>query len=237
MERETFSFKKFKIIQNSASVFKVNTEAVLLTAWANTDNVDSVLEIGCGTGVISLGLVQKLTISTSITAIDINPDAIKLTKLNCETNHIDSINVIESSIQKFGIETSDRFDLIISNPPYFKTTIQSKKSRNILAKYTDTLSFEDLALNSAKLLNPTGKINLIIPTDNVNVFNHLMSEQNLFLTKQTDIFTNSKKKALRSLLEYKFNFEELDYKTFFIKDEHGYTNEFKSLTEDYYTIF
>lgn len=239
MEKQVFNFKQFKIIQNPASVFKVNTEAILLTAWSKLDeNVNSILEIGCGTGVISLGLVQRLSCQVNFTAIDINPEAVNLTKLNCEENQITNITTLETSLQDLSLTSNSKFDFIISNPPYFHTAIQSTKTRNIQAKYTDSLSFRELIFHSARLLNPLGRIALIIPFDNLNEIIKLASQSQLILSRQCNIFTSHKKKALRALIEFQFTKSEIQLDKLYLKDDEGnYSEKFKTLTKEYYSIF
>lgn len=236
---DIFHFKKFKIIQNSASVFKVNTEAVLLSAWVNLSNVNSILEIGCGTGVISLGLVQRLSTNVKITAIDINIDAVELTKKNINVNQIQNVNAIHNSIQEFSIKYDSKFDLIISNPPYFDTPLKSTKKRDLLAKYTDTLNYETLIAISKSLLATNGRIALVLPYSDLDSIQKIALKNNLFLTRKWKVHTSHKKQALRILIELSTNSKNiLETEDLYIKNEVGdFTEKYKEITREYYTIF
>jgi tRNA1Val (adenine37-N6)-methyltransferase len=239
LEKDIFHFKRFKIIQNSASVFKVNTEAVLLTAWADVENVKSILEIGCGTGIISIGLIQRLLAPCHIKAIDINPFATELTQKNIDLNAIKTIKVETIALQDLAASKSEKYDLIISNPPYFDTKYKSTKDRNQLAKYTDSLSFTELIQCSSMLLSENGSLSLIIPFQNTPKICELARLNGLILHKQCEVYTSHKKGALRSLLQFKFEkCNQLKYEQLFLVDESGnYTEEYKALTAEYYTIF
>jgi tRNA1Val (adenine37-N6)-methyltransferase len=238
LEKEIFRFKQFKIIQNSASVFKVNTEAVLLTAWTEVNNRKTILEVGCGTGLISIGLIQRILNEYFILAIDINPNAVELTNQNIELNELKNITVDKISIQELAKSSQNKFDLIISNPPYFETKSKSIKERNQLAKYTDTLNFSELIASCQYLLTENGIISLIIPFDSAEELTNLASIYGLFLTRRCDIYTSHKKGALRSMLEFRFNESVLEVRSLYIVDIEGiYTDEYKSLVKNYYTIF
>jgi len=240
---DIFQFKKFKIIQNSASVFKVNTEAVLLSAWASLKPNIRILEIGSGTGVISLGLTQRIDENgtSTITALDIDKNAYELTRKNIEENQTPNIFPIHSSLQDFYNNNQDQhFDLIISNPPYFDTKYKSEKPRNVYAKYTGTLDYNSLITLSEKLLSPDGVIALVVPYDDLNKIKQESNSKGLTIVRQLDLTTIPNKSPLRVLLEIK----HLDYsqkcvtESLLIKDSNGmFTEEYKNYTKEYYTIF
>jgi tRNA1Val (adenine37-N6)-methyltransferase len=238
---EIFQFKKFKIIQNAASVFKVNTEAVLLSAWVSLNPDIHILEIGSGTGVISIGLIQRLKENSNITAIDIDTHAYNITKRNIEANQIDNITAFNSSLQEFYSENIDqRFDLILSNPPYFDSKFKSEKPRNIFSKYTDNLDYTTLINLSSKLLKSDGTIALVLPFDDLDKIKTELNLNNLVISKQLNLSTIPRKKPLRVLLEIKKSDEvkETEYQNLLIKDNSGnFTQEYIDYTKDYYTIF
>lgn len=239
MSSEIFEFKQYKIIQNSASVFKVNTEAVLLTAWTQINqNLSHILEVGCGTGVISIGLRQRIQNSTHITAIDINKIAVELTEKNIQLNGIQNITVIHDSMQDFLSQSTKKYDLILSNPPYFETKLKSIKPRDLLAKYTDTLDYETLIKLSSQSLNTEGIISLVIPFSDLKKIQSILIQYKLYITRICHVFTSHKKNALRVLLQIEKTHKNITEESLYIVDLKGnYTNEYKSLTNPYYTIF
>ncbi len=238
---DIFQFKKFKIIQNAASVFKVNTEAVLLSAWVCLKSNIKILEIGSGTGVISLGLIQRLDGKSDITAIDIDHNAYKLTKENIAYNQVTNISVQHTSLQEFSRKNpNQRFDLIISNPPYFDSKYKSVKPRNVYAKYTDTLDYKTLMELSSKMLNPEGKIALVLPYHDLEKIKSEINQNKLDISRLLYLSTIPNKVPLRILIEIKF--QDLIKKTvshhLIIKDGEGkFTNEYIDYTKEYYTIF
>lgn len=240
---EYFQFKKFKIIQNSASVFKVNTEAVLVCACAEVSNARKILEIGSGTGVISIGLQQRLEADSHTTAIDIDFEAYSLTQKNIEINNIRTITAHHISLQEFvSKEHNEKFDLIVSNPPYYNEKFKSTKTRNTLAKYTDTLNFETLIQSSSALLNNNGHLVIIIPFQDLAQMEKIIEQNLMQITRQLNIKTVPRKKnPLRVLLTI-MKRRELDtirkMDELLVKDiNNEFTTEYKQMTNEYYTIF
>jgi tRNA1Val (adenine37-N6)-methyltransferase len=238
---DIFQFKKFKIKQNSASVFKVNTEAVLLSAWVTIEPQMEILEIGSGSGVISLGLVQRIDISSNITTIDIDKNAYALTIENLELNQSTNIYALHRSIQEYYQENSTkRFDLIISNPPYFNYKSKSVKPRNVFSKYTDSLDYATLIELSNKLLKSEGRIAIIIPYEDLKKMNIILQANQLHILRALLLSSVPHKLPLRILLEIKKGSGKEDFlmEELLVNDQEGqFTEEYKRLTKDYYTIF
>ena len=156
----SFEFKKFKI-KHHIEVFKFGTDAALLATWANVLDDDSILEIGTGTGVISLIMAQRNP-KASITGIDISKIAIELANQNLVDfplpNHL---RFNHSSLQEF--KTEQQFSHIVSNPPFFEKSTPSPSELKNRARHTNDLSLFDLLLHSKRLLKPNGIISLIYP--------------------------------------------------------------------------
>ena len=114
-----FKFKKFTLTHKD-DVFKFGTDAALLGVWSNLKDVNSVLEIGAGSGVITLMMAQR-SVSTNFTGIDISVNAVNLAKENALNSPFTSrFEFIDSSLQNF--EPKEKFDLIVSNPPFFESS-------------------------------------------------------------------------------------------------------------------
>ena len=121
-----FKFKKFSIVQ-SKSAMKVGTDGVLLGSWVNCQKAKKILDIGAGTGLISLMLAQRNK-ECNITAIEIDKDTSEEAKININNSKWrDRISIINISLNNFA--TSEKFDFIVSNPPYFRLTILKVKER------------------------------------------------------------------------------------------------------------
>ena len=193
----SFQFKKFTI-QHREDVFKFGTDAALLATWVDISNSSKVLEIGTGTGVISLMLAQRNS-SANYTGIDISKNAIELADQNFETYPLPSkIKFMHSSLQHFYPE--EKFDLIVSNPPFFESSTKSPSELKNTSRHTDLLSLHDLLRHSKRLLTPTGTINLIYPVRYLKEIKAICQELGMF--PQQIVFTrsNSSKPIKRVLI-------------------------------------
>lgn len=231
MSNSYFQFKRF-IVRQDKCAMKVGTDGVLLGAWAPIDNAENVLDIGCGTGLISLMLAQRS--SAFITAIDIDTDAIE----QCRENVIDSpwpdrIDVHHTSLLYF--QPDYTFDVIVSNPPYFRNSLRSPVEKRSTARHTDSLSYEDLLSNVKRLLSARGLFSVIIPYDAVNEILFIAENHGLFPVKRTDIRTTPLKDPKRVLVSFSFSRTETDYRDLVIElSRHVYSEEYISLTRDFY---
>jgi tRNA1Val (adenine37-N6)-methyltransferase len=237
MPNQEFVFKQFKIIQDKCAM-KVGTDAVLLGAWVNASNAKKILDIGTGTGILALMLAQKS--AGRIDAIDIDHNA--FTQATENVNNCpwkDQIQVYHSPLQKFATEQEEKYDLIISNPPYFIDSSKSSVASRTNARHTDQLSFKDLLEGVLKLLCTTGKFYVILPTKESEVFMEEAEKHKLFLTKLARIITRTDKPEKRIMMRFEFVRRTFSESSIIIeKDErHSYTDEYIELTKDYYLHF
>ena len=238
MPNDYFQFKQFKILQNKC-LMKVGTDAVLIGSWIDTSNYKTILDIGTGTGVIALMIAQKS--NAIITAIEIDEDSCFQAKVNFR-NSLFSDKIISKhiSFQEFYNTNSKKFDLIVSNPPYFINSLKSKKIGQNLSKHNDLLSFEDLLLGVLKLLNKKGKFCLILPKNEAFIFNKMAHINGLFLTKLLRIQTrNGDVSEKRHLMQFEFSKTEYSESTLIIEENshRNYTMEYKDFTKDFYLNF
>lgn len=238
MPNDTFEFKKFKIKQDKCAM-RVSTDAVLLGAWVIPNGSEKILDIGTGTGVIALMLAQKS--NAVITAIDIDKESTEQAKGNvAESIFNDKVNVFHTSFQELVKTSTEKYDLIVTNPPYFIDSLKSNDDPRTIARHTDTLSFDDLIIGVKKLLEPKGKFCLILPRNESGIFREKAEANGLHLSKLLRVRTRMEKDSeKRHLMQFEFKQSEFSESTLVIEADHhrNYTEEYKALTKDYYLHF
>src|SRR6187551_2766436 len=141
---------------------KVGTDAVLLGAWTNVNDVNRILDIGAGSGVIALMLAQRSGNLVHIDAVEIEKEDAMQARENIQRSPWpECISVHEIPIQKFSPEI--KYDLIVSNPPYFNNSFQPPDKKRLHTRHTISLDFTELLSSVARLLQPGGRFNVILP--------------------------------------------------------------------------
>ncbi len=231
----SFQFKQFTV-QQQKTAMKVGTDGVLLGAWA-TIKAGNILDIGTGTGLIALMLAQRNK-TALIDAIELEENAFLQAKENVK-NCIwkEKISVYHCDIQLFNPKI--KYDLIITNPPFFVNSTKAPNTLRNKARHTDTLSFSTLVDVVKRLLKPDGVFVLILPSLAAQQFVELAEKQYLFLTKQCSIKPNFTKPTKRMMMEFSFRKSVLIFEEIIIETEkrHNYTQEYISLTQDFYLKF
>ena len=163
MGREkVFRFKQFAVV-NDRTAMKVGTDGVLLGAWCPAEGARIVLDVGTGCGVIALMIAQR-NASAVIDAIDIDHDAIEEATLNFKASPwSERLTAIEGDFNE--LQTAERYDLIVSNPPYFTNGVLPTGDARTQARHTGTLSYRQLIEGASRLLSDDGTLALITPTD------------------------------------------------------------------------
>ncbi len=237
MSADKFEFKQFSINQSKCAM-KVGTDAVLLGAWVETIDAQKILDIGTGTGVIAIMMAQKS--NADIVGLDIDASACEQSKENILSSPWPNrVHVYNESLQHFTEHFSSKFDLIVSNPPYFVDAYKSAEEARNQARHTDQLPFIDLVKCAIQLLHPNGRLCIILPTKESVKFRELAATNNLFLTKITHVKTTQYKDEKRQLLQFELINRKLIEETLVIEQEerHCYSNEYKELTKDFYLSF
>jgi tRNA1Val (adenine37-N6)-methyltransferase len=230
-----FRFKQFTIKQNLCAM-KVGTDGVLLGAWSCTPS-GNVLDVGSGSGLISLMVAQRNT-DCLIDTIDIEESAYLQTKGNIKESKWNSrIKAYHSSFQSFSSEK--KYKLIISNPPFFINATKSINNAKNLARHTDELPFNDFINKVKELLAKDGILSLILPVQESLVFTDIALKNNLYLNRKCLVKPNEKKEPKRVLLEFSFSQIDLKKELLVIETEkrHHYTEEYRNLTRDFYLKF
>src|SRR5258705_10084653 len=232
MSENVFRFKQF-IIHQDRCVMKVGTDAVLLGSWVDACEAKRILDIGTGTGVIAMMLAQKS--SAGIDAIDIDLDACRQAKENAiECAWSERITIHNISFQEFSVSTEKRYDLIVSNPPYFSDAPKPHTLERIQSRHTDLLSFDELASGVKKIISPLGKFCVVLPCPEGKSFMDIALRYGLFSNKILRVKTVHDKEK-RILLEFSLQMKPiLDEEITIQNNEHSFSKEYAELTREFY---
>lgn len=229
-----FQFKQFRIEQHHTAM-KVNTDGVLLGAWTDVEGVNTVLDIGTGTGLIALMLAQRC--NATITGIEIENKAAEEALQNAQQSKwSDRISILPVSFQQFVATTELRFDLIVSNPPFFSNSEKNRNPDLSVARHNDLLPFADIIEGACKLLTKRGRLSLILPSSEASGFIAMAQKQGLYLNRVTGVRPFPDKKQNRGLMEFGHQElpvieNEISVYDHFRKE---YSAEFKTLARDFY---
>lgn len=226
-----FTSKQFEI-QQSRDVFRVGTDGVLLGALANINNASKVLEVGTGTGLISLMLAQRNS-GAAFLGIDINEEAVNLTHLNFQNSPFRAR--LKSNHQDFKeFKTEEKFDLIVSNPPYFEV---SDSEKDKIARQTVELNFRQLISKSSNLLSEDGIFSVIIPVEIGNDFIEIAKENQLYLIKRINVKGIQNSKTKRLVLEFSLTEKPLEEQEFIIeKSPRQYSDQYLEVTKEFHVF-
>ena len=233
-----FKFKEFTIHQDKTAM-KVGTDGVLLGAWCSVEDFpDTILDVGSGTGVVSLMIAQRSDAMT-IDAVEIDENAYEQTVANFEESDWgDRLYCYNATFQEFAKEIAEEeetYDLIVSNPPFYTDNFETNDEARNKARFTTSLSFEELLLGVSKILSASGKFSTIIPFKEEENFIALAKEKQLFLNKICRIKGNPTSEIKRSLLEFSFKENNIIEENLTIEIErHQYTEAYINLTKDFY---
>lgn len=231
MTRKPFQFKQFSIYQDKTAM-KVGTDGVLLGAWANLLGQD-VLDIGTGTGLISLMLAQRFPDSV-IDALEIDQDAFLQAKENFEDSTFNNrLSIYHTSLQ--GFSTQKKYDLIVSNPPFFTVNDTVNFDARKQARQQETLTFSDLISKTSQLLKLDGLASFIIPHDQMDDFCTIAAQNDLKPGRVVYIKGNETSQIKRVLLEFSFEEKNRVEEQLTIEvGRHQYTQDYINLTKAFY---
>jgi tRNA1Val (adenine37-N6)-methyltransferase len=230
-----FKFKQFTINQDRCAM-KIGTDGVLLGAWASIENQpESVLDIGAGTGILSLMLAQRSTAPT-IEALEIEEDAYEQCVENFEASDwADRLFCFHAGLDEFVAEIDEPYDLIISNPPFYSEEVSSGNTSRDTARQNQSLPFDELLDGVSKLLSSDGLFATIIPFKEEQGFIQLAASFGLFPKRVLRVKGNLTSEIKRSLLEFSFKKNKVKEEELTIEiKRHQYTFEYQELTKTFY---
>ncbi|MFY7970929.1 MAG: tRNA1(Val) (adenine(37)-N6)-methyltransferase [Flavobacteriales bacterium] len=229
-----FRFKQFEVVQTN-SAMKVGTDGVLLGAWVRVDNAQHILDVGAGTGVIALICAQRNT-SAFIEAVEIDEGSAEDAQYNFDQSPWkDRMRMHFGNFLK--VSSSQKFDLIISNPPYFSQSLKSNDPSRNAARHDDSLPAELFVYHAKRMLNPNGRLALIFPKDQLNRWVEQAEKNHLFLARICHVYTLATKEASRVMVEFCFGEKtETVMESLLIEKSPGlYSEAYKQLTRELYT--
>jgi len=228
-----FKFKQFTIHQDK-SAMKVGTDSILLGSWLTINKeCQTVLDIGTGTGLLALMVAQKSNL-VRVTGLEVDENSYHQAKYNVKhSKWFNRINLCLINANHW--ESKIKFDLIISNPPYFTpSSISNNEARN-KARQQGTLSLNNLIDLWLKFGSNIAEYACVLPTDQANRLIDLCIESSLHLKKQTLIRSNNQSKIIRKLLLFsKQTLPTEETEVCIYNSKRDYTKAFTELTQDFY---
>ena len=226
-----FRFQQFSI-QQSKDVFRVGTDGVLLGAMCKVKNAKKILEIGTGTGLISLMLAQR-NVSAKILAIDINENAVKLASENFRNSiFYENLKVELKDFKNF--ETNENFDLVVCNPPFFE---ENASAKDVLARQQVELNFRNLVEKSTEIITQKGILSIILPSEAATDVKKLAEEFNLYLVREINIYGIEGGNLKRNILEFSLAQKPLEISDFVIeKSPREYSDQYLNLTKNFHVF-
>ena len=226
-----FHFRQFSV-EDEQSSMRTGTDAVLLGAWTDPGLAMSILDIGTGSGLIAMMLAQKC--EAVIDAIDPDVPSYEQCKCNfrnCPWSH--RLTAILGRIQNY---RDKKYQLIVSNPPYFRNSLRASRAGRSNARHNDELTFEELLEAAEQLLTPDGKFTVILPASELKTITGIAARQLLFCHRILEIIPKPGREPLRVLMEFRrMQGKHVTAGQLTLRNEHNaFTPEYRELTKDYY---
>lgn len=228
-----FRFKQFAIFHDRCAM-KVGTDGVLLGAWTKIGGAQRILDIGTGTGLLALMLAQRSL--AQIDAVEIDEEACIQARENVERSPFSNrIAVYQLSIQDYASTCSQRYDLIVSNPPFFDNAYKAIHQARNLARHSDRLDKVDLLQSAQQLLSENGRLAVIYPTEEAEIFHRKAEAFGFFCHRKLYVKPTLNSPIKRAIVELGKNQSEYQETSLTIEaDRHIYTAEFIALIKDFY---
>ena len=235
MSNPFFHFKQFTIRQDRCTM-KVGTDGVLLGAWVDVAHSNWTLDVGAGTGLIAMMMAQRNS-QARIDAIDIDGDACSQASENVANSLFkDRIRIIRQSF--FDYSSEKKYDLIVSNPPFFKNALPCPDKRRNAARHNDSLPLKQLVEHAISLLSANGRIALILPVLLADELDFIVATHRLYERRRTNVITIEGGRPKRFLIELSVKrplIQEDAYKTLILETKgHQRTAPYEALTKDFY---
>ena len=217
---------------------KIGTDGILIGSWVNVSKKFRALDIGSGTGIISIMLCQR-NLNLELDSIELSHSAIKDAKINIENcNWSNRIKLFHQDLKDFHPDSN--YDLIVSNPPYFKKSLQPSNSERSKARHQNDLKLEDILKFSNQNLTKDGSLNIILPFEQKSEAIEIAKKHGLNAIRECAVYPKPNKAPHRILIEFSRSENKQMIKESLVIEEagrHNYSEDYKKLTREFYTIF
>ncbi len=239
MSNTYFQFKQFTVQQEHCAM-KVCTDACLFGAWVanwlqnKEDQPNQILDIGTGTGLLSLMLAQIT--NANLDAVEIDEAAAKQAKENFKLSRwSNQLTVFHSDIQFFF--TPKKYDLIISNPPFYEQDLKSNNNTRNIALHSQALTLAELLQLVLKQITASGYFAILLPYFRASEFIAMAKKCGFLVAKEARIQQTESHDFFRTMLIFSCQAEKAITETIIIKKNHTYSNTFRNLLSSYYLPF
>ena len=239
---EIFKCKQFSVIQDGVAM-KVNTDGMLLGAWAGLPASSSaqLLDIGTGSGIIALMLAQRCApqqgSSWQIDALETHAASAATAAQNfTNAPWAAHCRLFPLSLQAYLQQhRGSLYDCIVSNPPYFTNALRPLTEARRLVRHTDSLTHPELLQGVTALLKNSGRFAVVLPLSEHRAFCQMARLQGLFLCRETVVHTRPEREAKRVLMEFAKKEEPLQSDSLYVYNTEGvYSDAYIQLTQDFY---
>lgn len=239
LRRNGFTFKQFFVAHDRCEM-KVGTDSILLGAWADVSDITGkTLDIGSGSGLLALMLAQRTTDSVQIDAVELDDNAALQAKENfAQSPWASRMALHHCALQSFAAQTPSRYDLIITNPPYYQPGVECRNASRGTARYTSELSHQTLLKHARRLASDKGKMAVVLPCDISVDFIQLAAREGWFLLQHVEVTEFAHRAAHRALMLFCVEPALQQSDRLIIRDERkAYSNDFRELTKAFYLFF
>tara|TARA_B100000767_G_scaffold62644_1_gene58625 strand:- start:770 stop:1474 length:705 start_codon:yes stop_codon:yes gene_type:complete len=231
-----FHFKQFSIDQTDAP-FKVGTDSVILGSWVSLTGDETVLDIGTGTGVLALMVAQRIAMG-HVLAIEPEREAFLIAEQNFINSEFKNrLVAVNEPLQK--IVTSSKFDMIISNPPYFIDSTKKAHPSASRARHTVALTFSEIIEFGFHHLTESGRLNVVLPVNEAKIFEEEALQRGFYKSRELLVSSFEGSVVKRKCTEYALEKGAFVEEQLHIRDREGnvYSEEYRALTKEYHTRF
>ena len=231
-QRKPFKFKQFTIEQNLVTL-PVTTDACIFGGFCSFSQPQNILDIGAGTGLLALMMSQKYP-NSKITAIEKHPETAFQAKINCESNRINNIEIIEHDI--FTYKPDVKFEAIISNPPFFTNQLESETDLKNQARHFSNHNFSDFFQCIENLLDKNGSAWILLPYSALDSISHDIQATNLKIKRLIALCPNEAKNKHLLFVNLDFNACKIPpIETYAVKNsENNFTPDVYKWLEPFY---
>ncbi len=232
----SFRFKQFGV-RDEYSAMKVGVDSVLLGAWIRSGDYRNILDIGCGSGLLMLMMAQRFEMA-NITGVEIDGGSVKDAMHNrAASSWRDRLYVLNQDFRTF--RTEGKFDLILTNPPFFKSSLLPPVKSRAGARHEESLALRVLLPRVKSLLADNGIFALVFPYDREEELLELAGEQELYPLRILHTRNKAGAGIKRSFVEFaKVNQNQVQVETLLIRTpDNDYSEEYRELTKDFYLKF